>query len=249
MERMVRVLFPECREETLEDLYADLGFPEPSARPFLYLNMVATADGAAHLEGRTRGMGGVADRVAFRRLREHCDVVLVGAGTVRAEGYGPPRLDPEAQERRRRRGLAPVPRLAVVSARLHLDPSLKLFADPRNRPVLVTTEDAAPLRRRALEAVAEVVPFGRGSVDLPRALRWLYESGVRRVLCEGGPSLNAHLLAAGLVDELFLTVAPLVAGGAAGRIVAGPVGGPLQLALRELREYGGELLARYQVVR
>ncbi|MDQ7800854.1 MAG: pyrimidine reductase family protein [Armatimonadota bacterium] len=249
MERVVRVLFPECREEALEDLYADLRFPEIAGRPFLYLNMVATADGAAHLGGRTRGMGGAADRVAFRRLREHCDVVLVGAGTVRLEGYGPPRLDPRAQERRRRRGSPPVPRLAVVSARLHLDPSLKLFAEPRNRPVVITTEDADPFRRRALEAVAEVVAFGRGSVDLPQALTWLYESGVRRVLCEGGPSLNAHLLAAKVVDELFLTVAPLLAGGAAGRIVAGPVGGPLRLALRELREYGGELLARYQVVR
>ncbi|MCL6499920.1 MAG: dihydrofolate reductase family protein, partial [Firmicutes bacterium] len=111
------------------------------------------------------------------------------------------------------------------------------------------TEDADPLRRRALEPVAEVVAFGRGSVDLPQALTWLYEGGVRRILCEGGPSLNAHLLAAKLVDELFLTVAPLVAGGPAGRIVAGPVGEPLRLALRELREYGGELLARYQVVR
>lgn len=249
MERVVRVLFPEWGEEALEDLYADLRFPEPSDRPLLYLNMVATADGAAHLRGRTRGMGGLADRVAFRRLREHCDVVLVGAGTARVEGYGPPRLDPQAQERRRRRGLAPGPRLAVVSARLHLDPSLKLFADPHNRPVVVTTEDADALRRRALEPVAEVVAFGRGSVDLPQALSWLYETGVRRVLCEGGPSLNAHLLAAKVVDELFLTVAPLVAGGLAGRIVAGPVGEPVRLALRELREYGGELLARYQVVR
>ncbi|MCL6499543.1 MAG: dihydrofolate reductase family protein, partial [Firmicutes bacterium] len=108
MERVVRVLFPERREEALEDLYVDLRFPEPSGRPFLYLNMVATADGAAHLGGRTRGMGGAADRVAFRRLREHCDLVLVGAGTVRVEGYGPPRLDAQAQERRRRRGLAPL---------------------------------------------------------------------------------------------------------------------------------------------
>lgn len=249
MERVVRVLFPECREEALEDLYVDLGFPEPSGRPFLYLNMVATADGAAHLGGRTRGMGGAADRVAFRRLREHCDVVLVGAGTVRVEGYGPPRLDAEAQHRRRRRGLAPVPRLAVVSRRLDLVPHAKLFSDPRHRPLVITTEDADPARREAVEAVAEVVGFGRRSVDLTRAVAWLRAAGVRWVLCEGGPSLNAQLVAAGLVDELFLTVAPLLAGGPSGRIVAGQLPALVRLQLRELRECAGELLARYAVVR
>jgi riboflavin-specific deaminase-like protein len=245
----VRVLVPECRQEPLDQLYADLQFPQAAHRPYLYVNMVATADGAAHLSGRTKGMGGEADRLAFRRLRESCDVVLVGAGTVRAEGYGPPRLDAEAQARRRRRGLEPLPRLAVVSARLQLDPALRVFSDPDRRPLVITTEDADPARRRALEAVAEVVACGRDTVDLPSALRWLHARGARWVLCEGGPTLNGTLLAAGLVDELFLTLAPLLVGGGAGRIAAGPALGPVRLQLKELREYQGELLARYAVVR
>lgn len=248
MDRTVRVLVPEYRQEPLEHLYADLQFPEILHRPYLYLNMVATLDGAAHLMGRTKGMGGEADRLAFRRLREYCDIVLVGAGTVRAERYGPPRLDAEAQVRRRRRGLEPLPRLAVVSARLHLDPALQLFSDPDRRPLVITTEDADPARRGALEAVAEVVACGRGTVDLPSALRWLRTRGARWVLCEGGPTLNGKLLAAGLVDELFLTLAPLLAGGGAGRIVAGGSLAPVRLHLRELREHQGELLARYTVI-
>lgn len=249
MRRVVRVLLPGPGEEPLEDVYADLQLPEVPGRPFVYVNMVATADGAAHLGGRTQGMGGPADRVAFRRLREHCDVVLVGAGTVRAEGYGPPRLDPAARERRARRGLAPTPRIAVVSRRLDLHPGAKLFSDRAARPLVIAPEDADPVRRSALQAVAEVLSCGRGSVDLPAALHQLYARGIRRVLCEGGPTLNASLLACGMVDELFLTVAPLLVGGAAGRIVAGELPFPARLELRELRECGGELLARYAVVR
>lgn len=245
----VRVLLPHPGEEPLEEVYTQLDLPELAERPFVYVNMVATADGAAHIGGRTGGMGGVLDRAAFRRLREYCDVVLVGAGTVRAEGYGPARLPPEAQDRRRQRGLAPTPRIAVVSTRLDLQPQSRLFSHPSSRPVVITTEDADPDGRRALEEVAEVVVCGKGLVDLACALAWLRERGVRWVLCEGGPQLFGHLLAAGLVDQLFLTVAPLVVGGQAGRIVTGSLPAPARLELRELRAYGSELLARYAVVR
>lgn len=245
----VRVLIPAYREEPLEGLYVHLEFPEPAGRPYVYLNMVCSADGAAHLAGRTHGMGGEADRLAFRRLREYCDVVLVGAGTVRAEGYGAPRLSPEAQARRRRRGLAPVPRLVVVSARLDLDPKARLFQDPALQPVVFTVSQAPPDRLASLRDVAEVVSCPGPQVDLGACLRWLAERGVRRVLCEGGPTLNARLLEAGLVDELFLTVAPLLVGGPAGRIVSGPVVPNTRLHLKELREHRGELLVRYRVGR
>lgn len=244
----VRRLVPDCGEEKLEDLYRHLDFPPPpESRPYIYLNMVATADGAAHLGGRTFGMGSEADRLAFRRLREYCDAVLVGAGTVRAERYGPPRLDPEARGRRLRRGLAPVPRMVVVSRSLDLDPQLRLFRDPSNRPAVLTTEDADPERRRRLAPVAEVLGFGVGGVDLPAALGWLRGRGVRWLLCEGGPTLNAHLLAGGVVDELLLTLAPRLVGGDAGRIVAGHLPSALHLDLVELREFRGELLLRYRV--
>lgn len=250
MEGIVRRLIPDCREEPLEDLYQSLVFPPPPAsRPYVFLHMVTTADGAAHISGRTSGMGSEADRLAFRRLREHCDAVLVGAGTVRAERYGPPRLDPEAQGRRRERGLTPLPRIVVVSRSLDLGAGSRLFSDPANRPVVLTAEDADPERRARLASVAEVFGFGTGRVDLRAALGWLRGRGVRWLLCEGGPTLNAHLLAAGTVDELFLTVAPLLTGGPASRIVSGPVGPAARLQLKELREHRGELLARYRVAR
>ncbi len=245
----VRVLIPTCREEPLEDLYLHLEFPESGGRPWVYLNMICSADGAAHLGGRTHGLGGEADRLAFHRLREYCDVVLVGAGTVRVEGYGPPRLSPEAQGRRAARGLAAVPRLAVVSARLHLDPQSRVFQDPARPPLVFTVSQADPDRLAALREVAEVVPCPGSRLDLAACLGWLGERGVRRVLCEGGPTLNAALLEAGLVDELFLTVAPRLVGGPAGRIVSGPGGLDTRLQLEELREHRGELLARYRVVR
>ncbi len=245
---MVRRLVPDCGEEPLEDLYRDLKFPAPAAsKPHVYLNMVTTADGASHLGGRTLGMGSKGDRMAFSRLREYCDAVLVGAGTVRAERYGPPRLDPEAQRRRRERGLAPVPQLVVVSRSLNLDPRSRLFSDPTNPPLVFTVEEADPGRRAQLASVAEVQPFGSGQVDLGVALGWLRERGVRWLLCEGGPTLNGHLLAQGLVDELFLTLGPLLVGGDAGRIVAGQLPSVVRLNLLELREVEGELLIRYRL--
>ncbi len=244
----VRVLLPHAREEPLDELYGGLVFPQREDRPYVYVNMVATADGAAHVGGRTLGMGSPADRLAFRRLREACDVVLVGAGTVRAERYGPPDPGPDGQLRRRQRGLAPVPRLAVVSRRLELDPAAKLFSHPQHRPLVLTTDQAPPQQVERLRRVAEVVPCGAGQVDLAEALRRLRAQGVRWVLCEGGPTLNAQLFRDQLVDELFLTISPLVVGGQAGRILSGPVEVPIRLELRELREYRGELLARYAPV-
>lgn len=245
----VRVLIPACREESLGDLYLSLEFPDLPSRPYLYVNMVASADGAAHLGGGTRGLGGEADRLAFARLREYCDVVLVGAGTVRAEGYGPPRLSPAAQERRIRRGLQPIPRLAVVSARLEVDLQAPLFSDPARRPLLITVESVPRALLERLREVAEVVVCGARRVDLHRALYELADRGLQRVLCEGGPTLNGQLLEAGLVDELFLTVAPLLVGGDAARIVSGLAASPTKLQLKELREHRGELLARYAVLR
>lgn len=249
MGAVVRRLVPDCREEPLDDLYLNLELPgPPDGRPYVFLNMVETADGAAHLGGRTRGMGSEADRLAFRRLREHCDAVLVGAGTVRAERYRPPRLDAEARRRRQARGLEPLPRIVVASRSLDLDPASPLFSDAEDPPVVLTVEDPDPARRAGLAAVAEVAGFGEGRVDLEAALRWLRGRGVRWLLCEGGPTLNAHLLGAGLVDELFLTVGPMLVGGGAGRIVAGCLPSLVRLELLELREFRGELLARYRLV-
>ncbi len=256
----MRRLHPGLREERLDDLYLELEFPDPPAGlPYLYLDMVMSADGAATAGGRTGPLGGPADRLAFSRLREWCDAILVGAATVRIEHYGPPRPREDARHRRVDRGLAEVPRLVVVTASLDLDPGARLFSDPARRPLLLVPELADPQRRRRLEEVADIVPVeSRGGgeqrveehlVDLRAALAELRRQGLHRVLCEGGPILNSELLDNGLVHELFLTISPQIVGVSDRRIVEGPLEHtPLGLQLLELREHEGELLCRYRVV-
>jgi riboflavin-specific deaminase-like protein len=245
----MRRLYPTPRDEALADLYLDLDWPPaPDDRPYLYLDMVSSIDGAATAEGRTADLGGEADELAFSRLREWCDAILVGAGTVRVEGYGPPRPSEDAQLRRSARGLTPVPTMIVITARCDLDPASRLFEDPQRRPTILTVDDADPQRRAALEVVADVIAVGRGRVDLRAGLRALRTRGVARLLGEGGPTLNGTLFAADLVDELFLTIAATIVGQVAPRIVAGEIGGaPRPATLVELREHEDELLARYRV--
>lgn len=242
-------LLPDAGTEEFEDLYTDLRIPGGDARPHLYLDMVASVDGAATVEGRTRQLGGEADHLAFRRLRETCDAILVGAGTVRVENYGPPRRHDGTVERRRDRGLADLPTVVVVSASLALDPDAKLFSDPDLRPTILTVADAPQARRQVLAPVAELVSVGTGAVDLTAAMELLAERGWMRVLCEGGPQLNASLFTLDLVDELFLTITPTVVGDTDRRIVEGPIGGTRVAELVELRHHEDELLLRYRFPR
>lgn len=244
-------LLPDVAEEPLDDLYLALDFPDPPPdRPHLYLDMVASVDGAASVAGRTRALGDDADRLAFARLREWCDVVLVGAGTVRAERYGPPRTDPEIRSRREARGLAPDPRVVVVTRSARLDPDEPLFSDPARRPIVLVPGSAPHERVSALADVAEIITMGDDEVDLAVALASLRSEGVGRVLCEGGPTLNGQLIAAGLVDEVFLTLTPQLVGTSPHRILHGGVEGePLPLDLVEMRAYHGELLLRYALRR
>ncbi len=245
----MRRIYPDVADEALDELYTDLRFPPaPESRPHVYLDVVASVDGAATVHGGTGELGGEADRLAFSRLREWCDAILVGATTVRIENYGPPRPRDDAQRRRRERGLAPVPRLLVVTATCALNPGGRLFSDPDRRPTILTPEDADHARLQALRSVADLLSVGRGRVDLQVALQQLRAQGVSRLLCEGGPSLNGQLVALGLVDELFVTVSPQLVGASAHRIVdweLAPTPRPLRLV--ELREHRGELLGRYRI--
>lgn len=242
----MRRFLPDVGDESLEDVYADLRFPPPAARPYVYLGMVASTDGSAVVDGRSGPLGGDGDRAAFRRLRETCDVILVGAGTARREDYRPPRAPDDVVARRTARGLAPRATIAVVTGSGDLDVDARLFADRSYRPVVVTTEDADAAH---LEGVADVVRCGGSSVDLAAALDELARRGAAYVLCEGGPSLNAALLRAGLVDELFLTIAPSLVGSSPHRIVDGELDRPLDLDLVGLRHHAGELLLRYRIGR
>jgi len=209
--------------------------------------MVSSVDGATALDGASGSLGGPADRIVFQAVRAVADVILVGAATVRAEGYGVPTVADEPQaERRRSRGQAPRPRLAIVSRSLDLDLDAALFRDPEQPPFVVTTTDADPERRTALAGVAEIIEAGEASVDLRSALGRLHDRGARVVLAEGGPTLNGQLVAAGLVDELCLTLSPLLVAGPSRRLAEGPVGtGPLPLILDRVLTEDGFLFLRY----
>lgn len=243
-------LRPEPGDEVdLLARYAADPRPAPADRPWVLLNMIASADGASATEGLSGGLGGPADKAVFRAVRGLPDVILVGAETVRAERYGPPRPPPEVRRARLDRGQAASARLAVVSRHLRFEPDARLFreADPAARPMILTTDDAPADRIEALSPVADIVRCGSGHVDLAAALRQLRHDGLARiVLAEGGPTLNATLVAEQLIDELCLTIAPLLVGGDAARICSGDiVHEPHQLRLTRVLEEDGYLFLRY----
>lgn len=222
--------------------------PAPLERPWVLVNMIASLDGAIAVDGRSGGLGRPVDRAMLGALRGVADVVLAGAGTVRTEGYGPPRPSPATRAARRARGQVEAPRLAVVSRSLALDPDAALFREAEAPPYVVTCAAAPAERRRALEAVAEVLVAGQASVDLAAALRALRHRGAELVCCEGGPALNGDLLAADLVDEWNLTISPLlVGGGPAGRAADGPtaLAEPLEAELAWVLEGDGLLFGRW----
>lgn len=193
-------------------LYRDAARPAPPDRPWVLANFVAGLDGSIALDGRVGSLTSAADQVVFGLLRELADVVMVGAGTVRAERYGPVSIDDAARERRAERGQEPVPPVAVVTRSLQLDLSGRLFRHPDCRPIIITVERTDDGARRRVGEVADVLVAGETVVEPARALAALAERGMRLVTCEGGPSLITMLLGAGMLDELCLTVTPLVGG-------------------------------------
>jgi riboflavin biosynthesis pyrimidine reductase len=253
-------LLPPDAPASAEQIVAGFGLDGLAAagapgRPHVMLNMVSTADGHATLAGRSSPLSGPADRELFHGLRLAVDAVMAGAATVRVERYG--RIVPDASRRQRRveRGLSEEPLACIVSGRLTLDPEIPLLADPAAR-VVILTPSAASLPASAAE-VHYIRAERDGLLDLAAALAELRERfGVRTLLCEGGPHLNAQLLGAGLVDELFLSLAPLlaggdpIAGGEALRILAGPeLSPPVALKLLGVLEYDSSLFLRYGVGR
>src|SRR5579875_2638072 len=221
--------------------------PSPASRPWVVVNMVQSVDGSTAVEGVSGPLGGAADRTIFLGLRGLADAVLVGASTVRAERYGPVRARPEARAARLARGQRPVATLAVVTRSLELDYAAPLFTAAEAETVLLVPEDADEAAVAGASGPSAVIRVGTGSVDLARALEALRGRGVRLLVCEGGPHLNAGLAAAGLVDELCLTVSPLFAAGAnpRGLLAPGPTGGDERFELRHVLEEDGFLFLRY----
>jgi riboflavin-specific deaminase-like protein len=212
--------------------------------------MVATADGRITIGGRSGPIGNEADRELFHELRAQADAVMIGAGTLRTERYGRLIRDAVRRERRQRAGLDPDPLAIVVSARLALDADIPLLQDPDSRVVVLTASDAEIEGARAqveyLRSCSDDTP---GVIALSPLLRELrQERGVSTVLCEGGPVLNATLLEERLVDELFLSIAPKLAGGTGQTIVSGPEFEPvIGMELVWLLEAGGDLFLRYRI--
>ena len=226
----MRQLFPEAADpvEPL-DVYRDL--PVVEGRPAVRLNMIGSVDGASSLDGLSGGLGGPADRKVFAALRSLADVVLVAAGTVRSENYGPANLP-----------------IAVVSGALALDWDTPFFTAATHRPIVITHRRAPADEAMKGSKVAEVVVAGESAVDLARAVDLLGERGFTNVLAEGGPSLNGALAAADRLDELCLTLSPRLASGEAKRIVTGPtLSTPPDLTLRTVCEEDGYLFLRYRV--
>jgi riboflavin-specific deaminase-like protein len=242
----VRRLVPRAVEpHDVESAYGDLARLRGEGRPYVVVNMVASADGAISIEGRTQAMSSEADRFVFHHLRSLADVILVGAQTVRAENYGPPKVSEARQAERVARGQAPVPRIAIVSGSLDLDWSSRLFTDSPSRPIVLTAASADPTAARQ---VADVLVVGGERVDLAAALVALGDDGVDVVLCEGGPTLNGMLAAGDLIDELCLTVAPFLVGADVGAGLLGHVhlDDLLPMDVVHAFEEDGDLFLRYR---
>lgn len=244
-------LYPEPASVDPGAAHAALDRPTPVGRPWVMANMVVSIDGATALDGVSGGLSGPADKDLFGALRAVADVILVGAGTARDEGYRAPRMSPERRSERQARGQATFPRIALISRSLDLDPFGPLFSDlppgpeQPERPLLYTVTDAPAPRRDALVEVAEVVEAGEGSVAMSTLLSDLYHRGFRVVLAEGGPSLIGQLLTDALVDEIDVTTSPQLVGGSSARLARGAVTAPLAMGLAHLWEADGFLFARY----
>jgi riboflavin biosynthesis pyrimidine reductase len=246
-------------ELKLTDLAAQMS-PTQARRPYLVLNMVSTADGRATLSGRSGPIGNVADRKLFHGLRTAVDAVMAGAGTIRVERYRRLVRDERARLIRRERGLQEEPWACIVSGRLDLPQDIPLLTDPAARVVILTSSAASLPQGEGTSpregAQIEYIRAAReGLLDMPGAMGELRQRfGVRTVLCEGGPHTNSRLLADGLVDELFLSLSPKLAGGdptgEALRIVSGPeIDPPAELELLNALEHESHLFLRYRVSR
>ena len=238
-------LLPDPGPTTVEqqfDTYRPWEHPH-EGRPLVAMNFAATVDGRATIGGVSGPIGSSADTAMLAGLRTRFDAVLIGAGTMRAERYGRLANDQEQRERRERIGLPRDPLMVIVSGRLDLPWDAPLFTAGGGRVLVFTASHAEPPET----ATSLQVIRHEGFVNLVEALRHLrQERGIRALLCEGGPGLHGELEGGGLVDDLFLTIAPKLAGGGAPRIVEGELPGVAELKLAWLLEEDGELFARYR---
>jgi riboflavin-specific deaminase-like protein len=213
----------------------------PAGRPFVAMNFATTLDGRAAIGGVSGPIGSATDTAMLAGLRTRFDAVMIGAGTMRAERYGRLGANEEQRERRELLGLPDEPLMVIVSGRLDLPWEAPLFSDGGRVLIFTAAETEPPQTAASLQLVRH-----EGEVHLGSALAYLRrEHGVRALLCEGGPRLHGELEASDLVDDLFLTIAPVLAGGDAPRMLEGDLGQIDRRELTWLLEEDGELFARY----
>ena len=235
------------------EIYRDLSFPVTAwDRPYAAINMVTSVDGKTSLGGAAYSLGSKVDHLVMRRIRRAADAVLVGAETLRRENVNPS-VPPEMQDERVGLGMAPQPTAIVVTASAELPLDRTFFRSTAFPRVVVTTKRAPQERVEALGGHAVVLRAGEDAVDLPLMMQMLaVELGLRRLIVEGGPTLNSALIAEGMVDELFWTVAPKIVGGAAMRTMVEGKPLPLErvprLELMSLYNHESELFLRYRLV-
>ncbi|HEY9414617.1 MAG TPA: pyrimidine reductase family protein [Pseudonocardia sp.] len=217
---MLRLWPPSAETRPLltnDELAHAYAYPPGLGQPYIRVNFVSSIDGAASSGGKSAALGSEADRRVFGLLRELCEVIVVGAGTARAENY--------RGARRPSRVTGAPPRIAVVTARGDLDPAAPLFTDTSVPPLVITANSCPRDAQDRLRATgAEVVVLDEERVSADGLLGTLNALGLRRVLCEGGPGLFGDLIAADGIDELCLTVSPVLAGGDSLRIAHGTQG-------------------------
>jgi riboflavin biosynthesis pyrimidine reductase len=240
----VRRLFPDPAE--LDDDGLAVAYRMPAGR-HLRVNFIAALDGASSVEGRSGGLGSDGDRRVFRVLRALADAVLVGAGTAAAEGYRPITSDSPVGLVRTRLGRPAVAPVVIVSRRASLAREDQLVTDAVAPTLLVTCAAADPGRRAALSAAGvEVLVCGDDDVDLTAAVDALADRGLEQLVCEGGPTLFRAALAAGVVDELDLSIAPLLVGGGPG-LVPSALPAPARAQLTQVLTEDDVLFTRWSL--
>ncbi len=237
-------VWPDAASELSDEALLELT-RMPEGGRWLRMNFISSLDGAATHEGRSGGLGDSADRRLFELLRWPADVVLLGAGTARIEGYSALRLSEDAVRRRREHGLPPHPVLALVSRSLDLDPASAMFTDAPVRPIVCTVPGAPQDRRDRLAEVADIIVTGESDVEPASLLDELAARGLQHVHSEGGPSLFGSFMDAGVVDALHLTLAPRIEGSTTRRITREGPGVPVGMRLESILRAESELLLHY----
>lgn len=221
----------------------------PDGAPWLLMMMITSLDGVLEVDGRSQQLGGPADLEVFRAVRACADAIVVAGGTARSENYGAPRVREPLQSARIDRGQTPAPRLVVVSGSLDFDPAMRLFEDAEAPPLLLTAASSPTAKRTELAEHAEVVVLAAGEsggVAPAAVVDELGRRGFRTVVVEGGPVLNANFVAADVIDELHLSLSPLLVGGTSRRITWGDAPTtPLGFELDRILGADGLLFLRY----